>query len=109
MTDIQPIEIDGKHYVDVSIDGQELQRRGPFQNAEAAEATAARFAAFCRGLLRRFPPPSRSKVRPLEKFRRTLRARPMAQSSWFRCRAMYPARPPRRGNRPKTCFLPRRQ
>ena len=52
MTDIQPIEIDGKHYIDVVVDGQELQRRGPFQDAEAAEATAAQLASFCRGLLR---------------------------------------------------------
>ena len=52
MTDIQPIEIDGKHYIDGVVDGQELQRRGPFQNAEAAEATAAQLASFCRGLLR---------------------------------------------------------
>jgi hypothetical protein len=32
----------------------------------------------------------------------------VGQKSWFRCWAMYPARPPKRGNRPKTCSRLRR-
>ena len=45
MTDIQPIEIDGKHYVDVTIDGQELQRCRPLHDMNEAQAMAARFGA----------------------------------------------------------------
>jgi hypothetical protein len=40
--DIQSIEIDGKHFVTVSMDGRELRRRGPFPNASTAEIMADR-------------------------------------------------------------------
>ena len=52
MTDIQPIEIDGEHWITISMDGCELEKRGPFDSAEAAEVMAAQFGAICRGVLR---------------------------------------------------------
>ena len=46
--DIQPTEIDGKHYV--TSDGRhEMRRHGPF-SADEAEARACRIAAICRAL-----------------------------------------------------------
>jgi hypothetical protein len=38
--DIRPAEIDGKHYVSMSMDGREMKRHGPFPNADAAGAMA---------------------------------------------------------------------
>jgi hypothetical protein len=49
-TSIQLIEIDGQHWVSVSLDGLALERRGPFPDVSAAEAMAARLAAICREL-----------------------------------------------------------
>jgi hypothetical protein len=46
VTNIQPVEIDGKHYVDVSIDGH-ANCYGPYPDDEA-KAMAARIAAVCR-------------------------------------------------------------
>jgi len=36
--DIRPVEIDGKHYVGMSMNGHEMERRGPYPTAAAAEA-----------------------------------------------------------------------
>jgi hypothetical protein len=36
--DIEPVEIDGKHWVTISVDGCELKRRGPFPSAVVARA-----------------------------------------------------------------------
>jgi hypothetical protein len=36
--DIRPVEIDGKHYVGLSMNGHEMERRGPYPTAAAAEA-----------------------------------------------------------------------
>ena len=46
----RPVEIDGQHWVSVNMDGHEMERRGPFPDADAAEAMAARLGAICRGL-----------------------------------------------------------
>jgi hypothetical protein len=40
--DIQPIEINGGHYVAISMGGRELRRHGPYADADAAEATVDR-------------------------------------------------------------------
>jgi hypothetical protein len=34
--DIQPIEIDGRHYVSISMGGREMRRHGPYPTAAAA-------------------------------------------------------------------------
>ena len=47
---ITTIEADGTYWVSMRMDGCELEPRGPFSTAEAAETTAARFAAVCRSL-----------------------------------------------------------
>jgi hypothetical protein len=47
--DIRPTEIDGKHWVDVILDG-EMRRHGPFPDADAAEAAAERMLRFGRAL-----------------------------------------------------------
>jgi hypothetical protein len=39
---IQPIKIDSKHFVTISMDGRELRRHGPYADANAAEATVDR-------------------------------------------------------------------
>src|SRR5215475_11357059 len=38
--DIRPIEIDGKHYISMNMNGRELEQRGPYPTAAAAEAMA---------------------------------------------------------------------
>ena len=43
----RPIEIDGKHYVDVIMDGHD-KRYGPYAGADEAEAMARKFAAVYR-------------------------------------------------------------
>ena len=53
VTNITAVETGNKFWVNVSVDGHGLAPRGPFASAEEAEATAARLAAFCRGLMRR--------------------------------------------------------
>jgi hypothetical protein len=40
--DIQPIEINGGHYVAISMSGRELRRHGPYADAAAAKATVDR-------------------------------------------------------------------
>src|SRR5262249_13159344 len=38
--DIRPVEIDGKHYVSMGMNGREMEQRGPYPTAAAAEAMA---------------------------------------------------------------------
>jgi hypothetical protein len=40
--EVQPVEIDGKHWVDVTVGGRKLKKRGPFKNASTAKAEADR-------------------------------------------------------------------
>ena len=46
---IQPVEIEGEHFVTVNMDGSEMRRHGPF-SADEAEARACRLAAISRAL-----------------------------------------------------------
>jgi len=48
--EIRTIESDGQHFIDLWLDGHEMQRRGPFASHEIAEAMAARLAAACGSL-----------------------------------------------------------
>jgi hypothetical protein len=46
--DIKPIEIDGKFWIMVIMDGREINWRGPFADADVAETVAARLRRFSR-------------------------------------------------------------
>ena len=48
--DIQPVKLDGQHWVNVTIGGSEMERRGPFPDADEAEIMATRLAAMCRAM-----------------------------------------------------------
>ena len=48
--DIQPIEIDARYYVEVSLDGTTMTPRGPFATADEAEAMAAQLGAISRAM-----------------------------------------------------------
>ena len=48
---IQPVEIEGEHFVTVNMDGSELSPHGPYSTAGEAEATAVQFAGICQCLL----------------------------------------------------------
>jgi hypothetical protein len=48
-TTITPIEIDGQFWIAIQLDGDE-KRYGPYSDAEAAEAMAARMGKICRGV-----------------------------------------------------------
>jgi hypothetical protein len=48
--DIQLVETDGVHWVNLSMDGHEMERRGPYPDADTAEAMAMRIAAVCRAM-----------------------------------------------------------
>jgi hypothetical protein len=47
---IQPIKIGDEHYVAVVIGGSEMERRGPFSDADEAESVARRLLQFGRAL-----------------------------------------------------------
>lgn len=47
MIDIRPVEVDGKHFVETTING-EVKRYGPYANVDAAVALANQFNAICR-------------------------------------------------------------
>jgi hypothetical protein len=47
---IQPVKLDGQHYVAVVIGGDEMKPKGPFSSADAAEAMARRLLQFGRAL-----------------------------------------------------------
>jgi hypothetical protein len=51
-TDIQvePIEVNGKHYVGVAIDGTAMEPRGPYPDSDTAELAAAKMRAMGRTL-----------------------------------------------------------
>ena len=54
-TAIQPVEVDGKHYVNVNIDGCKTNRYGPYVDADAAGAMARQVAGVCRSLFHSGP------------------------------------------------------
>lgn len=47
---IEPVEIDGQHWINVIIGGTAMERRGPFASADEAEVVATRLAAWCRAM-----------------------------------------------------------
>jgi hypothetical protein len=48
--DIQPVEPDGRFWINLKLDGDAMQPRGPFATPDEAEAAACRIAAMCRGM-----------------------------------------------------------
>jgi hypothetical protein len=50
MISIQPVEADGQFWVRLNLDGDEMERRGPFANADEAGAMAAQLAGICRAM-----------------------------------------------------------
>ena len=54
--DIRPIEIDGKHYVGMSMNGREMERRGPYPTAAAAEAMARELITAAQEAATKVPP-----------------------------------------------------
>jgi hypothetical protein len=48
--DIKPVEIDGKFWVMVIMDGREINWHGPFSDADKAAAVAERLLRFSRAL-----------------------------------------------------------
>ena len=50
ITDIQPVEIKGQHWISVCANSREIRRHGPFPSADAAEAMAAKLLAVWRAL-----------------------------------------------------------
>ena len=50
IANITPAEADGQFWVRLSLDGSEMERRGPFANADEAGAMAARLAGICRAM-----------------------------------------------------------
>ena len=54
-TAIQPIERNGRFWVEVVIDGRKLNRYGPYANSDAAEAMARQIVGVCRSLFHSGP------------------------------------------------------
>jgi len=54
--DIRPVEIDGKHYIGTSMNGREMERRGPYPTAAAAEAMARELITAAQEAATRVPP-----------------------------------------------------
>jgi hypothetical protein len=54
--DIRPVEIDGKHYVSMSMNGREMEQRGPYPTAAAAEAMARELIAATQEAATKAPP-----------------------------------------------------
>jgi len=47
---VEPVEVNGKHWIAVVIDNSEMKPHGPFRTAAAAELAAARLRRFGRAL-----------------------------------------------------------
>src|SRR5262249_24485045 len=54
--DIRPVEIDGKHYVSMSMNGREMEQRGPYPTAAAAEAMARELITAAQEAATKVPP-----------------------------------------------------
>jgi hypothetical protein len=54
--DIRPVEIDGKHYVSMSVNGREMEQRGPYPTAAAAEAMARELITAAQEAATKVPP-----------------------------------------------------
>jgi hypothetical protein len=46
LMDVQPIEVDGKWWVEISMNGRKLKRRGPFKDANTAKIEADRVVRY---------------------------------------------------------------
>jgi hypothetical protein len=47
---VEPVKLDGQHWVNVIIGGSDMERRGPFSNADEAESVAGRLRRIARAL-----------------------------------------------------------
>jgi hypothetical protein len=47
---VEPIEVDGKFFIAVSISGHAMTRQGPYRNIDETEAVAERMRAVARAL-----------------------------------------------------------
>jgi len=54
--DIRPVEIDGKHYVGMSMNGREMEQRGPYPTAAVAEAMARELITAAQEAATKVPP-----------------------------------------------------
>src|SRR5262245_18528525 len=54
--DIRPVEIDGTHYVGMSMNGREMEQRGPYPTAAAAEAMARELITAAQEAVSKVPP-----------------------------------------------------
>jgi hypothetical protein len=54
--DIRPVEIDGKHYVGMSMNGRKMEQRGPYPTAAAAEAMARELITAAQEAATKAPP-----------------------------------------------------
>src|SRR5262252_4861639 len=54
--DIRPVEIDGKHYVGMSMNGREMEQRGPYPTAAAAAAIARELITAAQEAATKVPP-----------------------------------------------------
>jgi hypothetical protein len=54
--DIRPVEIDGKHYVSMNMNGREMEQRGPYPTAAAAEAVARELITAAQEAATKVPP-----------------------------------------------------
>src|SRR5215831_13760133 len=54
--DIRPIELDGKHYVSMRMNGREMEQRGPYPTAAAAEAVARELITAAQEAATKVPP-----------------------------------------------------
>jgi hypothetical protein len=54
--DIRPVEIDGKHYVSMSMNGREMEQRGPYPTAAAAETMARELITAAQEAATKVPP-----------------------------------------------------
>ena len=54
--DIRPVELDGKHYVSMRMNGRELEQRGPYPTAAAAEAVAKELLTAAQEAATKVPP-----------------------------------------------------
>ena len=47
---VEPVKLDGQHWVNVTIGGSEMERHGPYVDADAAESVAGRLRRVARAL-----------------------------------------------------------
>jgi hypothetical protein len=50
IVEVEPVKLDGQHWVSVTIGGSEMERRGPFADADEAESVAGRLSRVAHAL-----------------------------------------------------------